>query len=336
MDLIARQLLIPDHRYVATVALLTIANAPAHEALADYLKGHYEVALALDLMRSTSTRERAAELTRIHLSSAERFDWDQAVNMLVRHIDDNCLLVSLVDEPRLVEHLHAIAFAEEGGFWFTGSKANAISGLARFDPKTALLAAITSLRNPTSHDREYYPYILLEIDAEAAIPMLLTHAGDERSPQVIWAIGRALAEVEPSRVIADWLVSPQASKRLAACRVCAHLRPTPQLLAAVRECLDDADVRVVGAASETLAFLQLSLEAERSVTAVLVEQDASRRWVLLDSLLAIADPGDEHRPWPDWARRVAEKLPYLMQVYVGDKLRERRKQVLEEARKRDR
>jgi len=335
VDLIAGHLVIPDHRYVAIVALLRIANDPASEALAENLQRHYQIELALDLMRRPSTRERAAELTRVHLSLAEPFHWAQAVDQLVRYVDDNHLLVSLVDQSRLLEHLHDVAFAEEGSGWFTGSKANAISGLARFDPKTAYLAALKALRNPTSHDREYYPYILVEIDIDEAIPALLTQAAEEEATRVVWAIGRALAAVEPSGVIADWLASPDAKQRLAACRVCARLRPTPPILLTLQHCLDDADVRVAGAAREALGLLQLSQETERLVNAIRAEQDASRRWVLLDSLVDVGDPGDKHRPWPYWARQVGENLPYLMQVYVADKLEKRRKEVAEEAEKRD-
>jgi hypothetical protein len=52
----------------------------------------------------------------------------------------------------------------------------------------------------------------------------------------------------------------------------------------------------------------------------LVEQDASNRWVLLDSLLAIGDPGDKRHPMPDWARRVMDALPHFMRLYSMDRL----------------
>lgn len=115
-----------------------------------------------------------------------------------------------------------------------------------------------------------------------------------------------------------------------------RLRAEEYVIRSLRARLDDIDLHVAGAAREALHLLQVADEADALVEAVLAEHNVSRRWILLDSLLALADPGDIHRPWPKWAREIAENLPYLMRVYSDDKLKDRRKEVAREAEKRDR
>ena len=336
VDRISEHLTIPGHRHAARVALLRIGTDHTKAALLVHLEANYDVELAVDLMNSPTTATRAIELTRAYLSSADPFDWSRAVNTLVRWIDDDRVLLSVTAESRLLEHLHDVAFADEGRGWLSGSKAAAILGVARFDPRTAFLAARKTLRNPSSHDREYYPNILVEIDADAATPELLAQAAEERSTAVIWAIGRALADADVSDQIEQWIGNSDAKKRLAACRVCARFGPGDTVFRSLRARLDDIDLHVADAAREALHLLQVANEADALVEAVLAEDNASRRWVLLDSLLALADPGDIHRPWPKWAREIAENVAYLMRVYIEDELKERRKEVAREAEKRDR
>ena len=62
-------------------------------------------------------------------------------------------------------------------------------------------------------------------------------------------------------------------------------------------------------------------------SAFVAEKEGCRRWLLLDCLIDVADPGDSHRPWPEWACSVAEELPYLMRVYIDNRLEKRRKQL---------
>ena len=335
VDLIRQQMMVLDHPHIALRTLSRIGTDEARTVGLDSLESQYQVELAADLLVSPVTREKAVELTRRFLSSAEPFHWGQTVEKLVQYVDDDQLLTSLVEESRLIEYLHEVAFAEEGGIWFGGSKARAIKGLAQFDSGAAFLAALKALSNPSSHDREYYPYILVEINVAKAIPALLGLVAEEKSTAVTWAIGRALADIADFSIIQSWLSDSDPHKRLAACRTCERLRPATQILQALQSCLDDVDISVAGAAREAIQRLLLALEAERLIEAFLVEQNASKRWVLLDSLLAIADPGDKHRPLPGWARRLMDALPHFMRVYFAEKLQKQREEAVKEAEKRD-
>jgi len=335
VELIQEHMAVLDHPHVALVALSRIGTDRAKQALLKHLESHYQVELAADLLDSPVTREQAAELTRRYLSTAEPFYWAQAVERLVRYVGDDRQLFSLVDEARLLEYLYGVAFAEEGRGWFVGSKANVILGLSRFDPKAAYLAALSALRNPSCHDREYYPYILIDIDAAKAVSALLWQATEEKSTEVVWAIGRALASLDDFTVIQEWLLDTDPRKRLAACRTCERLSPMPQVLQAIQPCLDDEDLHVAEAARGAVWRLHLALETERLVEAILVEPDNSKRWVFVDAVLAVGDPGDKHRPLPDWARRIRDGLPYFMRVYLCEKLERQREETVREAEKRD-
>ncbi len=136
-DLIGRQMPSLDHPFLALRALSRIDTGDARTVGLWWLESQYQVELAADLLDYPATRDAAAELTRRYLSSAEPFHWGQAVEKLVQYVRDDQLLTSLVEESQLIEHLHERSFAEEGGFWFVGSKATAILGLARFDPGAA-------------------------------------------------------------------------------------------------------------------------------------------------------------------------------------------------------
>jgi hypothetical protein len=56
---------------------------------------------------------------------------------------------------------------------------------------------------------------------------------------------------------------------------------------------------------------------------------------LLDSLLALADLGDEGSGLPQWLRQLHPVLPADMWDYAWDKLKKRRKKQLDELKRQD-
>jgi hypothetical protein len=85
-----------------------------------------------------------------------------------------------------------------------------------------------------------------------------------------------------------------------------------------------------------LASQRAFQDAETLRKAVLEEWDSSRRWILIDALLSIADPGDAHRPLPGWVSDIFGSSAYLEQEYVTKKLEERRNEIEKEAVELDR
>jgi len=152
----------------------------------------------------------------------------------------------------------------------------------------------------------------MELDQEGALPLLLEQALDEKT-SVIWAISRSLRGANYSAVLPAWLETLESRRRRAACRLAGRLCPDDWLVAMLRKRLEDVDNEVASAARVALELLATTIEADALVCALRGEEDRSHRWVLLEALLAIADPGDKHQPWPIWAQKVADLLPLSMQ-----------------------
>jgi hypothetical protein len=98
---------------------------------------------------------------------------------------------------------------------------------------------------------------------------------------------------------------------------------------------EDSDDAVVAAVSRALKFQRAAQHGDALMQALLSEQDPSRRWILIDALLAVADPGDSQQPFPRWVSEAFSHSPSLERDYVIEKLKERGKMLEEEAKKRD-
>ena len=92
---------------------------------------------------------------------------------------------------------------------------------------------------------------------------------------------------------------------------------------------------MVTAATRALRFQRAVRNADVLIGELLDEKDPSRRWVVIDAILAVADPGDSHRPFPRWVSEAFGSSLYLERDYVTEKLKKRRKKLEEEATKRD-
>jgi hypothetical protein len=73
--------------------------------------------------------------------------------------------------------------------------------------------------------------------------------------------------------------------------------------------------------------------ANALLEALRTETDNTHRWVLLDALWAVGDPGDAQQPWPTWAQRAAGYLSHSMDAYLAEQIR--RQEILESARQKD-
>jgi hypothetical protein len=104
-------------------------------------------------------------------------------------------------------------------------------------------------------------------------------------------------------------------------------------LAALRGLTGDTNYAVAQSAWDALRRIRNASSAENLLAAVLSEKDQSQRWILVDALLQIADPDDEYRGWPGWARNVGQNRPYLEQRYIDNQLGERRKNTADQAMK---
>ena len=228
-----------------------------------------------------------------------------------------------------------MSFADEGSVCIVGEKIRAIRGLAHFALGDAFLAAQTALQDVDAHDRELYPYLVVEFDRDRAVSLLLEQARHELATSVMWAIGRSLATADYTEPLRASFASPDANIRRTACRLAGRLPPDEWLLVAVHDCLGDADSSVADAAHEALELLHDEATANALIEALRTETDNTHRWVLLDALWAVGDPGDAQQPWPTWAQRAAGYLSHAMDAYLAEQIKKRRQAVLESAKQKD-
>ena len=95
--------------------------------------------------------------------------------------------------------------------------------------------------------------------------------------------------------------------------------------------LEDPEEDVAKAAHEALRMRRDAREAELLSDALETEQEPGRRWVLLDALLDLGDPGSNDHPLPDWVVRALRGRPFLERDYIREKLEKRRKSIKKEA-----
>ena len=335
VPLLARQLAVPSHRHAAVIALLKNDTDPALDTLLHHLRTEYHHGLAISLLNDHRTVAAVIPLVQQRLSEADDYTKLSMVADLLARIRDEELLDSLLSETAMRDFLRETSFADEGSVRVIGEKIRAIRGLARFDPESASLAAQTALQNVDAHDRELYPYLLVEFERDRAVSLLLEQARHELATSVMWAIARSLAAadyIEPLRAL---FASPDATRRRTACRLAGRLPSDAWLLAAVRDCLGDADSSVADSAHEALEMLHDGATANALLEALRTETDNTHRWVLLDALWAVGDPGDAQQPWPTWAQRAASYLSHSKDAYLAEQIKKRRQEVLESARQKD-
>ncbi|MGP0067881.1 MAG: hypothetical protein ACLQGP_30335 [Isosphaeraceae bacterium] len=332
VKLLIDQLNAGQNRYGVVIGLLQSGSEPALDALIAKLHAKFNVSLAIDLLRRHYTSERAAKIIRAQLRDAPVDQLEDLLTPLVNLEDE--LLTPFLEGDRIRDYLREQSFADEGSGWIVGTKAMAIRGLSKFDADAAFLAALKTLQNSGSHDREWYAYLLVEIDMSRATGSLLEQALVEEDPVVFQSMARALSAMDISETLLRWATSEKVECRLAACRMAAaNARGADALSSILRKLVGDPDESVAQAARGALLKQRDARAAEALLTSVLSAEAPGLRWILLDALLQVGDPGDEHQLWPAWALAVARDRPYLEREYISDRLKERRKTLADEAKK---
>lgn len=333
VSLIVTQLGVENHRYQAKIALRKIGSDAAIDALLVDLRENFDLPLAIDLYQRIDSRERALELILAKITTLSSYQLEDVLEPIFELSDD--LTAPFLKAVRVRDLLRERSFADEGAGWCTGSKASSIRILARFDKASATLAALKALENTQAHDRECYPYLLVELEGDRAASKLLEQAVGEKSTSVVWAMARALNESDYGDHLSAMLASPDATRRLAGCRIAEKMRLPSSIVAMLESLTEDSDNTVVAASAQALKGQRTDRNTDALIQAILNEQDPSDRWILIDALLEVADPGDRHRPFPRWVNEAFGRLLFLEQNYAIEKLEERRKDLEKEATERD-
>ena len=341
-----RRLLATDQRWAREV-LLSLGTPTALEGLLDHLRSRFDSGLAAVLLRKAVAPEVARVVRKYYEAGAPlgeddlgvlaALDQDSLRSLLspVSNLGTDTLTHSAAGvTPAFVERLREIVLRRHGRSYSSRARSAAIWCLAAVDADQAFQPARAALSEGQARQRTAYPYLMVELDQERSVNSLLQQALKERSTSVLWAIGRTLPDAGRALVI-EWLQAESRDERLTACRLAARMLPSEKLVAAVRACLDDGDTDVTDAARESWLLLFQSQESQKVLERLMHEKDDSQRWVLLDSLIGLADPGDEHAPG-HWVKDVAVALPPLQRQYLMERLFKRCEEVAKEADERNR
>ena len=193
IPLLARQLLVPSQRHSTTNALLADNNDAAVAVLLQHIRTDYDWQVAAILVNDHRTRDEVMSLIKQSLLSEHSIDSEVEMRGLLRRVTDSATLHAIFSDADVQEAIRQIAICQEGSFWYVGRKATAIRALALVDPGAAYEAAQAALQNDGSHDREMYPYLIVQIDASRSIRDLIEQAKAERHTSVRWSIARALS-----------------------------------------------------------------------------------------------------------------------------------------------
>jgi hypothetical protein len=338
IPLFARQLEIPEHRYAAVAALLRVKKDGAFNVLLRHLEGAYDEGLAIQLLTEARTSKRAARLLRERLLSVSAPEKADLIEKLSHVVRDQKLLLSVLDDTAIRDFLYEAAFASERDLWIGSARPAIVRALARFDATAAFEAGRKLLVSPDTEQRERYPSLLVEINPVAAITCLLEQGCEEKTKGMRWAIGRALAAVPAfatlrlRRDLVRWLADSRPVHRRVACEVIGWLPAlTGRLVAEVRGHLEDTDVRVSTAAGEALDRQENAEAAWEVLRALHREREWHRRWVLLDAVISLADPGDVHAAAPQWYEHARAMLPPAMRDYLAERVTKRRDELRQQA-----
>jgi hypothetical protein len=335
-ELIAKHLEIEEHRHAARVALLQIASNNALDKLLDHLEKQYDEWLVVNLFNYDYSFNRALNEVQKHLENKSDRDKLKTLSNLSKTSQGDKILSILLGQKEFKDIARSGLYIDENSSSrHIGLKVSAIEILAMFDKDVAFEAAWATLQDINAHDREYYPYIMVSIDKQRAISSLISQLGVEYSCRVIWAIRSALSGVSNLIHIDRLLKSPNTLEKLAAVRLAGWIKLPTELENELKKCLNEIDEHISLSARESLEQIDIFHEVEVLIEAINSEQDISRKWILLDALLAIADPGDEHTNWPCWASELFKTLPPHMQHYFYETIKKRRDELSKEMDSKD-
>lgn len=319
VPVIARHL--SSHNHHATNALLVNGSPAAEAELASELRRRPDLQLAVIL--ANNPRQRDTGITAIRQLSSEgtRFRMDSGFAHLVARSHPEVLAT-------IAECREVFALAEEVGyspyeaFRISGEKPAALRILGIKQPEAAVRMALARLRDPDTPDIEAYVPVVAAFGRGDSVTMLLDTVRLGPPTRVVQAVGRELGRLDAETTVIQWLRSPAAEQRFAACRIAGFLPFTERLDAELRARADDADKRIADASVEAHERLLHRRIADELVRAITVEAEPGHRWVLLDALVSVADPEDG-----SWRQAVRPILTPALVRHLSEKLKERRKKL---------
>lgn len=312
------------NEFSATNALIANGTMAALECLRKHFQGRINLAVFINLIKySDDAREVIAEIrnafeTELRLRSG--LDLSNVLDVLLSNVGSPHHVALILESEPIRTFIREVSFANEGPSWSPGSKASAIRCLAKFDAPAAFLAARAALRNVNWHDRDFYPSILVELDSDRAIPILFEQLGVEEDEKVVSAICGAMFVEGIDEILHGYLVSKDNKQRKVGCVAAGWIARSTQTETTLEELLGDSDEDVSRESANALSRIQRRAECRDLSEAIMYEHDRTRQWLLLDSLLTLADPGNIHQRWPNEGPNIGEVLSPLQFTHANKRL----------------
>lgn len=336
IEIISKNLESEKYNHVAKIALFQIGSNLALDKLLYHLKDQYDGWLAINLLEYEHTFDGALNEIKKYLENQNERAKLEFLNQLYEISPDHKALQVLLMQLKYKDAVRtAIYMDENSNSWHEGLKANSIAILAKFDKEAAFEAAWMTLQDTKAHDRKFYPPIMILIDKKLAIPLLLLQLGIEESCGVVRTIAKSLNSETDFFSIAQLLESTNSCEKPMAINLIGWSDYSLIYEQKLIEYLDDSDEHINFAIKESLNRIFNLREANKLLDAIKSESDINLKWIYLDSLLILADPGDKHMDWPDWALELFKVLPAEMQYYFSEKLKERRNNYDKEINEKD-
>ena len=337
VPLLTRQLSVPSQRHNVTNALLVNHTDAAAAVLLQHIRKEYDWQVAAILLNDERVRDGAMPLVKKSLLTGHSIKSETELHHLLRRVRDAATLTAIFSDVDVQEAIRQQATCQEGSFWFVGTKATAIEALAMVDPQAAYAAALAALQNASFHDREMYPYLMTQIDANRSIRDLIEQSQAERHTSVLWAIARALSKTDCLEAIKTLIVSVSSKQREVGCKLCIHgefrrdveRKPSAPVERPNKRC---CPCRPRGTRGNRISTKHESASSgyfrRKRITAI--------AGPCLMPLLLLLIQVMKDNLGPEWASRIVDTLPFAMRRYLGEGVDKRRKDVREEAHKQDR
>jgi len=318
VPLIARELTHKPHELSATGALFVNGSPESLAVLADHYAAQIPEGIAVHLIANSQGSNGILLRVREAFALAEAYPWDQWSQRLAAVL--GCVsseqVLTLLDDFRIRERVRSEAFADEDVFQVTAMKTAALRCLARLDRSQAIRAARATLLNPNYRDREQYALVLLTLDENEA-GWLIDQLANESLKSVREGIGRALARVDADAILVSRLTATPSAQLQAVCFVSGWASRGPEVSEALGRLVAHGDDEVSRAAAEALQRIRSRAVARNLADAFLKETIHSKRWGLLDNLLAAADPGLPGQTWPLEGSSIGHSLSPMQRFHVN-------------------
>lgn len=326
ISFLENQLSIKKHHFAAFNALATNGTQSALEVLATDAGDEMYGPVAINLILNGANPESAIEKTRTYFVKALRdsgiHDLVSRIDHTLRYIDDVSIRNRLVDDPAIEDYLRRIAFSQRHPE--IGRRTGAIRSLANINTRAAFVAAKAAMSTEDT-ERFQYPRLLVDLDSSSALPFLLDRLQRESDLRVKNAIARSVASLDVGTWIRESLEGCDLPRIQSALSLLAYTDATNEVYACVVRMVSQSSHPLSKAAANAIANINRRRMAIELADAFEASEDFNQRWLYLECLLGVADPGESGDIWPLERPELGEQMTPLQRQYIGQKLESKRK-----------